>query len=261
MNVHEQFAEDLALYALGTLQGQDRAALEAHLKGCADCRKELERLGGDLVLLASSAAGPRPPARSRARLLDAIAKESAAADVRATEVRASRWRVWWRTLEWAGAAAATLMLMVLVRQNNELQQRLASLNASAAAQQQQLRQAKELLNSLTASDATRYVLVAGKTPPQPQGRAIYVQSSGTLVFLASNMPKLPPNKIYELWLIPSSGAPIPAGLFRPDEQGSAALVKPPLPTGVQAKTFAITVEPEAGSQAPTTQPIMVGTEG
>jgi anti-sigma-K factor RskA len=35
-------------------------------------------------------------------------------------------------------------------------------------------------------------------------------------------------------------------------------VNPPLPPGVQAKAFAITVEPEAGSAAPTLPIVMVG---
>jgi len=81
------------------------------------------------------------------------------------------------------------------------------------------------------------------------------------VFLASNLPELPPQKTYELWLIPTNGAPIPAGLFRPDAHGSAAVVKPPLPSGVEAKTFAITVEPGSGSAAPTSTPVMVGITG
>jgi hypothetical protein len=34
-----------------------------------------------------------------------------------------------------------------------------------------------------------------------------------------------------------------------------------LPAGLEAKTFAITVEPEAGSAAPTSQPIIAGTRG
>lgn len=94
-----------------------------------------------------------------------------------------------------------------------------------------------------------------------QGRAVYLAKSGTLVFLASNMPALPPEKIYELWLIPTSGPPIPAGLFRPNAEGSGSVVEPPLPVGVEAKTFAITVEPKEGSPAPTSQPIMLGTRG
>lgn len=261
MSAHEQFAEDLALYALGTLQGQERAAVEAHLKGCSDCRAELERLRGDAALLAFSVSGPRPPARSKARLMAAVASEPRRADVRAVEPVRSSWRTWFSVLEWAGAVAIVVMVLLLARQNRELNRQLSEAHSGSAAQQEQLQRAKELVASLTSPDAVRYTLVAAKSPPQPQGRAIYVARSGTLVFLASNMPALPPHKTYELWLIPTSGAPIPAGLFRPNAQGSAAVVKPQLPVGVEAKTFAITVEPESGSAAPTSQPIMVGTQG
>ena len=75
MSVHEQFAEDLALYALGSLDGAERHALEKHLDECASCRRELELLRGDLSLLALTAAGPKPPARARQRLMSAIADE------------------------------------------------------------------------------------------------------------------------------------------------------------------------------------------
>src|SRR6266581_4771313 len=78
MNVHEQFAEDLALYALGTLQGEERVALERHLEECASCHRELEQLRGDMALLALSTAGPTPPLRARQRLMDAVARESRA---------------------------------------------------------------------------------------------------------------------------------------------------------------------------------------
>lgn len=255
MSVHEQFADDLALYAIGALQGDDCVAVEAHLRECAQCRSELERLRGDAALLAFSTSGPRPPLRSRQRLLSAVTKEP-----RRVPVLRSKWKPWWSTLEWAAAAALLVVVFLLLHQNRVLRTRVGDLEAGSAEQQQQLQQAKQLMATLTASDAARYVLVAGNTPPQPQGKAIYVASSGTLVFLASNLPDLPPERAYELWLIPTSGSPIPAGVFKPHE-GSAAVIKPPLPPGVEAKTFAITVEPEAGSPAPTSQPIMVGTRG
>ena len=50
-----------------------------------------------------------------------------------------------------------------------------------------------------------------------------------------------------MWLIPASGAPIPAGLFKPDAKGGATVVNPPLPEGVEAKNFAVTLEDESGS--------------
>ena len=104
----------------------------------------------------------------------------------------------------------------------------------------------------------RVTLVAAQAPPQPQGKAIYVRDRSSLIFLASNMPALPPQKAYELWLIPTNGAPIPAGVFKPDARGSATVIEPPLPAGVEAKAFAITVEPEQGSTTPTMPIVMMG---
>ena len=75
MNVHEQFAEDLALHAMGTLQGEELVPLQAHLQSCADCRRELELLRGDVSLLAMSTAGSAPPRHARQRFLQAVARE------------------------------------------------------------------------------------------------------------------------------------------------------------------------------------------
>jgi anti-sigma-K factor RskA len=251
MTGHEQFAENLALYALGTLTGDERSLLEKHLEECAACRRELELLRGDMALMAISVGGPKPPARARQRLLDAIARErrTAPAPVR---------RAWWTPVPWFAAAAVALVAFLFWRQSDRLAQRVAQLEHEAADQQAQLERAREVVTTLTASNAMRVTLVAAKTPPQPQGKAIYVRDRSSLIFLASNMPELPAQKAYELWLIPVSGAPIPAGVFKPDARGSATVINPPLPAGVEAKTFAITVEPETGSSTPTMPILMVG---
>jgi anti-sigma-K factor RskA len=79
------------------------------------------------------------------------------------------------------------------------------------------------------------------------------------VFLASNFAPLPPEKAYELWLLPTSGAaPIPVGVFKPDALGSASVLMPSLPKGLQAKAFAITIEPETGSTSPTMPIVLAG---
>jgi anti-sigma-K factor RskA len=255
MSQHEQFADDLALYAMGSLRGEERAALEEHLRGCADCSDELARLRGDAALLAFSVSGPQAPARSRARLMTAIGREPR------FNARPSKRASWFRMFELAGAVAAVVIISLFVKQESALRTRVSELEASSAAQQVQLDDANRLMASLTSPEAERFTLVASNAPPQPQGKAIYVRGSGVLMFLATNMPAPPPQKAYELWVIPTEGAPIPAGVFRPDAHGSATVFRPPLPAGVQAKTIAITVEPEAGSPAPTSKPIMVGTEG
>src|ERR1700693_4540855 len=98
MSAHEQFADDLALRALGALQGDERVTLERHLEECSPCRGELERLSGDMALLALSVSGPAPPRRSRERLLKAIAKEPRAQ--KSTERRS----VLWTSLPWLATA-------------------------------------------------------------------------------------------------------------------------------------------------------------
>lgn len=253
MGVHEQFADDLALLALEALPGDERTALEKHLEECSSCRRELERLRGDMALLALSAAGPAPPQRSRERLLKAIAKEPRA---RKTPVRRPAFA--WTLLPWLAAAALLLLAGFFWQQSDRLAQRVARLQDESAQRQTQLEKAREVVATLTSTNAMRVTLVAAQNPPQPQGKAIYVRDRSSLIFLASNLPGLPPQKAYELWLIPVNGAPIPAGVFKPDARGSATLIEPPLPGGVEAKAFAITIEPEQGSASPTMPIVLMG---
>jgi anti-sigma-K factor RskA len=264
MSVHEQFAEDLALYALNALEGDDRAVLEKHLATCSECRLELEQLRGDGALLALSTMGPKPPARARQRLLDAVAKEAAPTLSQRTRkdgaptVVAPR-RSWWGALGWAATAAVIVFAASLWKENAALKQTLASASTQAAQSARELDDLRRISAPLMAPEAQRITLVAMKTPPQPQGKAFYLRNRSSLVFMANNMPALPPQKAYELWLIPMQGAPVPAGMFKPDAHGSATVVNPPLPSGMEAKAFAITVENEAGASTPTMPIMMMGT--
>ncbi len=255
MNVHSKFAEDLALYALGTLEGDELVELEKHLKDCAECRHELEQLRGDPALLALSASGPAPPQRARGRLMNTLTREP-----RISLEQPSMRRISWRSqMGWVTAAAAVVIAAILWRTDASLNKRMASLQNELSAQQSQLLRAREVVATLTATDAVRVTIVAPRVAAQPQGRAIYVPSRSSLIFLANNMPALPARRAYELWLIPTNGSPIPVGVFKPDAYGNVTVVNPPLPQGVEAKAFAITVESETGSRAPTSTPVMLGT--
>jgi anti-sigma-K factor RskA len=251
MSVHEQFAEDLSLYALGSLEGAERAALEKHLESCASCQQELRQLHDNMAMLALSASGPAPPRRSRERLLAAIAKEPR---LRAVPKR----RISWAPVGWLAATAAVIVAAVLWQQNADLRQRVGTLEARSSQQSAELERVKTDYAVFSSPEALQITLVSTGTP-QPQGRAFYLQSSGRLVFLANNMPALPADKVYELWLIPPDGKPLPAGVFQLDAHGNGKVVNPPLQPGVQPKLFAVTVEPRGGSAAPTTKPMMIGT--
>jgi anti-sigma-K factor RskA len=258
MSAHEQFADDLALYAMGSLEGTERGALEKHLEECASCRRELELLRGDTSLLALTTTGPQPPARARQRLMSAIAAVPRLPVAVGAPER--RQRSWWPVLGWIAAAAMVILCIGLLRQNSTLQQNLNLLQARFTDQRNQLQEANEVVATLVDPEATRIELVAAGNKPQPRGKAIYQRRNHNLIFFASNLPPLPADKIYELWLFPADGsAPIAAGLFKPDDRGSATVVNPPLPEGIAAKNFVVTLEPESGShEHPRGTPVIVG---
>jgi anti-sigma factor RsiW len=70
MTPHEQYAEDLALLAIGALDGADRELVESHLASCAACRFELQQLRRDAGLLALSAPVQRPPEAVQSPLVE-----------------------------------------------------------------------------------------------------------------------------------------------------------------------------------------------
>jgi hypothetical protein len=163
------------------------------------------------------------------------------------------------SIPWAAVAAmlvfAFALMMKIGDMHRELQQKSDQLAQQAAASSR----AQRVLDVLTASSAQRVLLTAAKTKPAPSARAVYLAASGSLIFQANDLDPLPTGKAYELWVIPANGkAPIPAGLFRPDAAGSASVILPPLPTGVPAKAFGVTVERAEGSDTPTAPILLAG---
>jgi len=253
MTVHEQFAEDLALYALGSLEGETIASLEQHLEECAACRQELARLQGDMALMALVTSGPAPPQRARQRLLKAIGREP-----RSLQTVFLR-RRWWTLAPVFASLVLAVFAIMLWRENARQRDRIEALRADAASNQATIEEAKHLLVLLTDPTAQHVTLVAAPAKPQPEGKAIYMPRNGALVFMASNLAPLPPEKTYELWLLPMHGEkPMPAGTFKPGPKGDAMLMMPPMSPGIEAKAFAVTIEAEGGSATPTMPMVLVG---
>ena len=67
----------------------------------------------------------------------------------------------------------------------------------------------------------------------------------------------PAGQTYELWIIPKGGSPKPSGLFQSDARGSAMYLSPAPVDMSTLGAVAVTLEPEAGSAAPTSTPIIV----
>ncbi len=258
MSVHPQYADALALYAMNALDDPSELRdLQEHLGTCGECRRELETLRSDTALLALSAIGPKPPLRSRERLMQAIAAEPRHVVKPKSRFVLGRLQSRWLTL---GPIAVSVILAIISIGLMEESLRLHSRNEKLVAELKDERAksalAREVMEMMNDPRLPRMTLVGIKTPPQPQIKTIYKPEKGHVLLLANNLAPLPDDKVYELWLIPEQGSPMPAGTFTPDPKGSTMMMHAMESEGVQAKAFAVTVEPRGGSKSPTSEVVM-----
>ena len=258
MKDHNQFAEDLALYAIGALDVKSCPDLQAHLATCAECRRELESLRADSALLALSATGPQPPQRSRQRLMAAVASSTEKPRIVPSAPRSGWPRPRW--LFWTPMAASVLLAIFVIRAADmQHQNRLESQALQKELQQERLEHARaqEIVDMLNDPKAQFGTLVSKPlNAPQPQVKTIYIRDKGHVLVWASNLPEPPPNKAYELWLLPAGdGKLMPAGTFKTDWRGHGMMIHS-MQAGVKAKGFAVTMEPDSGSDWPTS-PILL----
>ena len=203
-----------------------------------------------------------PPLALRARVLGSVA---GAPTVRPTPAGSVTWLL---------ATAASLVLAVgLGIYTTQLRGRIGALEgelrdararATAAEQraidaQQAIAGTRVTVAVLTAPDVARIDL-AGQSPvaPRASARAFWSRSRG-MVFTASNLPALPPGRVYQLWVVTDQPAPISAGLLTPDAQGSVNETFNTPSDIPQPVALAVTIEPAGGAQSPSGQRYLVGT--
>jgi hypothetical protein len=113
-NECRDWRELLGVYALGQLEGDERAGLEAHLEGCAQCRAELALLEPVARMLPHAdperfESAPQPPPELGARIAATIAGER-----KQTEKRHKRRLFGGLALGGATAALAAVVLAIFV---------------------------------------------------------------------------------------------------------------------------------------------------
>lgn len=161
----------------------------------------------------------------------------------------------------AAALALAALCAALMVQVHRLQVENAKLARDMTEEQQRLTAAKAVMDMLNDPTVQRLTLVSARTSPEPQIKTFYKKADGHVLLLANNLHALPADKRYELWLIPMDGsAPMPAGLLRLEPDGSAMMMHTMDTTGVEAKAFAVTIEPLHGSKTPT-MPIVMAPAG
>jgi anti-sigma-K factor RskA len=206
-------------YALDALDPDERARYEEHLASCESCRAELQEFWQVAGALGRAAGGPTPPASLRDRILEQ------ARDERPNVVPLRR-RIAAPVLASAAAVAALVAI---------------ALGVWSFALSNDLDDANSVLAVLGDPNA--------RVHPTADGEAnLVVTPTGRAALVVKMLAPAPAGKDYEIWVF-EDGVPKRAGLF---ERPGVAMLSRKVGPG---QTVAVTLEPDGGVDAPTSDPL------
>jgi anti-sigma-K factor RskA/putative zinc finger protein len=228
------------LYALGVLDAEERAEIDAHLaRGCEICGAALSNALLMNTGVLSLTGGQAPSKRLKRRILHAIGAHD---------------HYWGWGWVWALGGAVALAIAVWL--GVQERQRTAEL----ADARRTLLEVSDERDRLTAalqflSDPQTVPASFGKGQTAPPRGYVFLHPQMGVLLIASNLPPAGEGKTYEMWVIPKGGAPRPAGLFQSKGTRALHILNGSLDPATIG-TVAVTVEPAAGSSTPT-MPIII----
>lgn len=242
----EDVLDLLTAYVLDALEPQEVARVSQLLNDQPELYETLAELRATVHQLPFALPDGEPSPDLRQRTLDyALGRTSRSSSPSALSafVRLRRW-----TYGLAGALAITLVALLVVgmqyaRTANELgrvQQQLVTIQAN----QQRV--------ALMISQSNALVKLTGDN-----GRGAILRTADGATVLAANLPPLQSGRTYQLWTIQGQNAPISAGVFSVQLDGSGLVVLQQ-EQQLAADTFAVTNEPAGGSPGPTTPIVIAG---
>lgn len=258
----EQLASLYEEYALGVLEGEEHAELEAHLaRACPSCVPGVAQARGLVAELAHAAPDAEPPAALRSKIMDAVnplgrdARFASPIEVQ----KPSRQRAMFPAWAWIAAAALALVTGYTIRQMNNQTVQLADLHKQmklALLQNQALQNQLEMtrmVSSVMLSPDSKPLKLMPKDKNMPMVHA-YLHPHMGVAITADQMPSLPPARTLQLWFMPKAGKPMSVAIFRPDASGQIALVAPVHMQANEIAALEVTEEPAGGSPQPTASP-------
>lgn len=262
MRHDDEFATLAEGYVLGTLPESDARRFEAHAAACEVCAQSVRELAAVAEAMARSLPQQAPPPRLRDRVLAAAIAQPQ--EQRHTDVIVTVRRTvpaWFAAAAVLVAVVASALAWQFRSESTALRSALSSGEQRVARLEEQVRllrteasTAEQTGAVLTAADLRRIELAGQAPAPNAAGRVFWSPTHG-LVFAATNLPPLPPGRVYQLWIV--ADAPISAGIAR--QLGSGFNVTTPTSTPAPTpKAFAVTIEPEGGRPAPTGPMFLLG---
>jgi anti-sigma-K factor RskA len=235
MTTHDELLDSVAAYALGILPANEAEEVVVHLRTCQQCEREYRLLRPAVTAVAYSSE-VCADAASGAAVASPLLKARIMKRVRADAERTARptSRVW---PAYAFAAACLVFAIVTGLTDLSLKNRLDRDQARSTQQAQ-------TIADLMAPDSKRHSFAHGEV--LMRGQRLYIAMH--------DMPMPPKGKVYQAWTMAKGAKAVkPSMTFMPASTGMTVVQLPEAATTLAA--VAVSIEPEGGSQQPTSKPI------
>ena len=230
MNEHRGHFDDVGAYLLGALDPDEHAAFEAEMERSPALRQEVDYLRVAAEALPASVEQVAPPPHLKGRIMAVVNAEAQLLEAAQPEPRRRRSSFavvkpgWWSLRP--GLALALTLLMLVVGAGGGLVAR-------------------------SALDGGERVVVA-----EVGNARLIERDSGHSTLTVRNLEAPGFRRTYQVWLKPEGRPPVPTNaLFSTRRDGTASVDVPGSLEDVEA--VMVTNEPEGGSEAPTTDPVIV----
>lgn len=233
---HSEYEENVGAYLLGALSELEAEVFERHLRGCAACHEEVERLRVAADALPRSVEQVPPPETLRTSLMETVRAEAGEKESAAERRPLLLRRLLSGSVRLRPAPALAAVAVVL------------ALGVGAGFGVSELSGGGTDTRTVAASFAA--------TPRMARATGNLVMSegdAGTATLRLHGMPSLPRDEIYQVW-VKRRGEVVPEAIFNVGNDGSAL-------TGLaedlgHADDVLVTREPAGGSRAPTGPPVV-----
>lgn len=288
METHDEKNELLAALALDALNEVEAQELAAQIADDAELAAELEEWRDIAANLALTAPAAEPSPAVRDNILAAIKKTPQTGGAPAgngtpvvekvstieqpkksnvIQFPARPQRSTWNVVSTIGAIAASIVAVLLgislfsANQTNRF--RIEALTTKLENAERQLNETQATLERerqdkgiVGSPSSFNYELTGTKEVPTAKARLVF-DAEGKAFLFVEGLPAAPQGKAYQIWWITDPTKPAPGGTFKTGNNGRGELRDQIPAQYTKAAVFAVTLEPEGGSQAPTSPVVLI----
>jgi len=246
-----RYFEDIPAYVLGAMDEAESAALRQHLSSCQSCQAELQTyktLSQGLLFVPPQ----KPPASQRDALRASLmgGRPSGRLPVAPSNFplsipKSSSQSRWKSHLTWGAAISAFITLLIL---NIMTFTTLQSIQDEQQALRAQIAANQTIISMLAYPGVERLAINSGTV----SGSLLIDWDRSIATIIAWNLPVLPSDQTYQIWLIDEQDQRISGGFITANggtPYSSAAIIAPKELSNYRG--IGVTIEPVGGSPKPT----------